>query len=486
MNFNDRFIHRLQSKDSTILIWFLLISILLRILSFFYSVIDHDESTYLLIGREIARGSTLYTDVWDTKPPGIYLIFAFFNLLFGNSIFIMRLVAALTVGLTAFMLYKAKLQLSRKKGLAIASGILYVIATSAYRFGLAANTEIFFNLFTITGLFLLLKNGNIFKYLLAGFILGLGFIIKYVTIFDLTAFIIFYLFLYHELVKVRKSFKQRFFNTLITGISFVIPFGLINIYYLIIDQYDTFFFVSFEFISRYKSSYQNQILWNYILDFHIKFFPLLFVFYFIILKKIREFGKNPSLWLSVIWFSLVFTGIMLQGKPFNHYFIQIIPALCFLAPDVTEMIVLYKNISNRIRNQVIAGISILILLTAIINQSYYLYTPDYPRQITRDLKNEIQGGDFIFTTNYLHIIYYLMDTDIPTKYVHPSLIILGKHITATGINPAYEIRQIMRRKPIFIIIKDSFYMYDSQKDFEKFYLPYKTYDEQVTVYRLIF
>lgn len=58
-------------------IWlaFLTVSVLLRLFSFFPSVLDHDESTYLIIGREILQGKELYTDVTDTKPAGIFLFY---------------------------------------------------------------------------------------------------------------------------------------------------------------------------------------------------------------------------------------------------------------------------------------------------------------------------------------------------------------------------------------------------------------------------
>lgn len=88
--------------EKYILLTFLTVSVLLRLFSFFPSVLDHDESTYLIIGREILQGKELYTDVTDTKPAGIFLFYAALEFLFGGSIFMKRFVFELVVGFTAF------------------------------------------------------------------------------------------------------------------------------------------------------------------------------------------------------------------------------------------------------------------------------------------------------------------------------------------------------------------------------------------------
>jgi 4-amino-4-deoxy-L-arabinose transferase-like glycosyltransferase len=86
-----------------ILLLFCLLAVILRFFSFFPSVIDHDESTYLEIARMLLSGKLLYVDMVDIKPPGIFLILAFFQWIFGYSIFVMRLLTALWIALTAFM-----------------------------------------------------------------------------------------------------------------------------------------------------------------------------------------------------------------------------------------------------------------------------------------------------------------------------------------------------------------------------------------------
>src|SRR5689334_18050934 len=53
-----------------------------------------DEGVYQIVGRVLNNGGLLYRDVWDNKPPLLYLIYAFFH---GDQ-FATRL-ASLIVGL---------------------------------------------------------------------------------------------------------------------------------------------------------------------------------------------------------------------------------------------------------------------------------------------------------------------------------------------------------------------------------------------------
>ena len=130
-------------------------SLLFRALSLNYSVIDHDESTYLLIASELNKGALLYTDVVDTKPPGIFMTFSAIEKVFGKSVLSIRLFGSFIISLSAFFLFLISRQFGVNKSLSFLSGLCYIVAFSCYRTGLAVNTEMFFSLFALAGLFVL-------------------------------------------------------------------------------------------------------------------------------------------------------------------------------------------------------------------------------------------------------------------------------------------------------------------------------------------
>ena len=56
--------------------YLLLLAIIVRLPFFFKDVIDWDESTYILMGQSVLDGHLPYTELWDLKPPGAFLIYA--------------------------------------------------------------------------------------------------------------------------------------------------------------------------------------------------------------------------------------------------------------------------------------------------------------------------------------------------------------------------------------------------------------------------
>jgi 4-amino-4-deoxy-L-arabinose transferase-like glycosyltransferase len=51
----------------------------------YHEPLDRDTACYAVIGHEFLQGRKLYTDLWDHKPPAVYITFAAFELLAGYS-----------------------------------------------------------------------------------------------------------------------------------------------------------------------------------------------------------------------------------------------------------------------------------------------------------------------------------------------------------------------------------------------------------------
>lgn len=82
-------------------LWFLTLFLLSAVglpLLYLDQPLHFDEAIFLAIGKQIAVGDTLYVDVADHKPPGIYLLAGALYRLFGDPVVVARL---LTYGVTA-------------------------------------------------------------------------------------------------------------------------------------------------------------------------------------------------------------------------------------------------------------------------------------------------------------------------------------------------------------------------------------------------
>jgi 4-amino-4-deoxy-L-arabinose transferase-like glycosyltransferase len=135
--------------------WMVLISLLARGVGFIPSVLDPDESLYLLQAREWLRGGWPYVAVWDMHPVGAPGIIAAALFLFGESIASARLVGALFVAATGFLLFRLVVMARCGRATGLAAGLLYV-AHSVLPGGLATNTEILFAPFVVGGFVLAL------------------------------------------------------------------------------------------------------------------------------------------------------------------------------------------------------------------------------------------------------------------------------------------------------------------------------------------
>ena len=116
-------------KKWIIALCLLLLSILFRLPYYFFGVINWDESTVILVSQSLLDGHLPYTELWDIKPPLIFVAYALFILLLGKSLIAIRLAGSLCVFLTSWCVYLIGRKLGNNSA-GILAGILSIIAAS--------------------------------------------------------------------------------------------------------------------------------------------------------------------------------------------------------------------------------------------------------------------------------------------------------------------------------------------------------------------
>lgn len=425
-------------------------AVVIRFLSFFPSVIDHDESTYLVIADAVYQGYTYQVDYIDTKPIGVFLIFAGLKPLLGDSIFWYRFFAAITLALTAFLLYKAKRQDGSPQASGLAAGILYLALNALYtRYGVSPNTETYFNLFTALALWIYLQKGPLWMYFLAGLSLGVGFIIKYVVVFDGLALGVFLLW---RALRKEEGVVLAFGRAMTMALGAAIPFTVLIGYYYNRGQFDTFWFHSFTVAGRYPST---QTLWHYFeffFEFFLRFLPVTVLFVVVLRSK----SLSPSTrQLGIIWSTLALVSVLLPGNGFGHYYIQFMLPFSFLAG---EFFGLPKSELppwlHWARNPKVGYPLIVVLLLThfFLQKKDYLDRPDNVRRAAEYLNEQLEEGDLIYTEAD-QAIYHITGRLPLTKYVHPSLFWMDKHIEAMEIDVQEEMRKITSARPRFLVFR---------------------------------
>ncbi len=439
------------NKNLGLFLLYIVVTILLRFFSFSPSVLEHDESTYLVIGRDILQGEVLYTDVTDTKPVGIFLIYAFFQFISGYSIFYKRLLVAVITGASAYLLFKSSEKLFANRRVAIAGGFIYILYTSTWNyFGLSPNTELFFNFFTIAGLLLFLRKANL-SYFLGGLLLGVGFIIKYLVLLDYVAIVSFFMVM--EFLKSGEKLSFKFIAPyFLSGIGFSIPFILVNLYFFMNSNFTDFYFVTYKLPGRYS---ENAALWPYLkmlLDFTGRFLPFSIIFFYVMFSK-SGFLKKWVKPFFIVWITGVLIAIYLPGKGFSHYTIQLMLPISmvsglFFHPE------LQKTQFTRVLFEKRVGALFLILFVVamqFVSIKTNFLAADYNQEVADYLKKGLSEKDIVYVSNYEQVIYYLLKKESPTKYVHSSILSTDLY-KAYDIDNKSEIRRIIRGRPKYVLV----------------------------------
>ncbi len=441
--------HLLKIKDLQTFAIFIGLAIVLRLFSFFPTVINHDESTYIVISDYLMNGSVYFIDVVDTKPIGIFLIYAGLQKLVGSSIFLLRVMTALWLAITAFVLYKAKFSFGGKRNEAIATGIIYLIVNSVFTYyGISPNTETFFNLFTALGLLFMLKGGSHWRFLLAGLCLGWGLVIKYVVAFDALAF---GLFLLWDNIRSKTQFFKALSRGVVMAIGSCIPLSFVLIYYAQLGYLDEFLFYTFEVSSRYPESVPFVQHLKFLGDFFLRYLPIALLFIYVLVSKATDLRLKR---LGLLWSALVLLAILLPGKWYGHYYIQFMLPFSFVAGSFFAFPATQfpKPLSTLLRPRVgFTILSLLIMLNMYQQKKDCLDKPDHPKTISKYLEGKLEKEDRIYTSVSHQVLYHLLDKESPTKYVHPSLFWEQKHIRALEVNVEEELAKITEPPPRYII-----------------------------------
>ncbi|MCX6724654.1 MAG: glycosyltransferase family 39 protein, partial [Candidatus Shapirobacteria bacterium] len=180
--------------------WLLLVLVfLLRLPSLFEPFTYADEGIYLTLGQAIRRGLVLYRDIYDNKPPLIYLLGAF-----TGNFFNYRLIFLVWSLGTIFVFYQlTKLLFPKKRGVILLVTSIFAILISLPLFeGNIANAENFMMLPIIGSFYLIIKileqtkitKGNFLSWFSAGILFSLAILFKVPALFDFLAVVLLCLF----------------------------------------------------------------------------------------------------------------------------------------------------------------------------------------------------------------------------------------------------------------------------------------------------
>lgn len=347
--------------------WFLLFVCFLFIIFRLPSLIEPywygDEGIYQVVAHALLSGRTLYKDIWDNKPPLLYLLYASVH----ANLFLIKLLSLLS-GLFSVVTFFFLSQKLFKKSLS------WYLATLVYSilFGLPllegniANAENFMLFPIILSAYFIVSYINIKKsiyIMLAGFFLSIAFITKTVAVFDFSAFLLFTLLI---------DWKDKRIVSIKTLLSFIIPFlSLLFVSFV--------YFISKGAVNEFISSVFLQNV-SYVGNQNQLFLPmgtlilktmLLLIPIACIIKFRRKL--SPTSTFIYIWVLFALYDTFFSARPYIHYLLMLLPAFSLLVGQLFER--------NKTKVIDVVAVIVIILLACLYFPLYIKVVPYYDNYI---------------------------------------------------------------------------------------------------------
>lgn len=305
-----------QKRKIKIPMWLILglgLAFLLRLPSLFEPYSYGDECIYLTLGQAAQQGLTLYGQIYDNKPPLLYLLAA----LSGN-LFWFRAILLFWGLMTIFLFFRlAQIFFPKKEKLVKISTLSFAFFSSIPLFeGGVANAEVFLILLTIAGILRVFcgKRQSKWVFFSAGIFFALAMLFKVPAVFDFAAVLVFLL-----ITTTKKNYQLLITNYFFLALGFILPILASLAYFWsqgALNQYLTAtFFQNLPYLSSWGGSPRLR-------------FGFLVLFVGLLWWKRKEIEN--SLLFVLIWFAFSLFGATLSGRPYPHYLVQSLPSLCLL------------------------------------------------------------------------------------------------------------------------------------------------------------
>lgn len=297
-----------------------------------------DEDIYLTLGEAFRRGLVFYRDIHDNKPPLLYFLAGI-----AGDVPMFRFILMIwsMVGIVFFYVLSGKF-LENKKLRLFLTVAFSILTTIPLLEGNISNGEMFMIVPGIMGIWLLLKQmdstvrgarfGHIgggitlMRYFGVGFLFAMGFLFKVPILFEFVGILFWWVF-----VKQKRFFdgvKKMFdLNLWVTIAGFAVPVLISVAYYYSKGSGEIYLRSALMQNIGYLSSWEGEAkpIWQSELVLRGLVMAVSLFWVFVERNRLgKEFG------LVAVWFITALFGVLLSGRPYPHYLIEVVAPACLL------------------------------------------------------------------------------------------------------------------------------------------------------------
>ena len=290
---------------------------------------ERDITSHAVIAHEMLAGRQLYSDLWDSKPPAIFVTYALADALVGYgpiSVYFIGVVAAVV---TLLGIYRAGSAYAGTAGGLWAAAFWTFICSDLYLWANQPNIEVCMNACLVWAFALIIQaNGKKLepgRWLVVGGLFALATLYKPVAII----FAVFLAGIYLVVnIRDRRDRKMAFFQICIVAAVGAAAWGAVFAYFAATDRLAVFYDTVFKYGSYYTRSRGGSLFRNIIEGFsrkrlfplYMKSTPVLIIF--AVVGTIFGLWKGSRRhWLLLLGFALAAQfAIALPGRFYGHYY----------------------------------------------------------------------------------------------------------------------------------------------------------------------
>lgn len=370
-----------------------------------------DQAIYAYAGKLLLEGKMNYLHVFDLKPPGIHFLFAFIQLIGGESLLNARIFDIGWQIVTAITVFKITGKITKNNIFPAFAAVSYLFLYYRQDYWHTLQADGSLNLFFGISILLLLSFRNkhsFLKLFFAGISFAAVLLFKYTVISFLPLLIIALIADKKFIFSLRLKNIAVFVTGMLTTAGFVIILyyftgalkELIDTQFLWTPLYTKIAFETEEFYFIFKHSIK--------LFTHSAYTPLLLLSIFSMIYSIfkKDLGFEKLLIFS--WLISALLSLIIQWKFYNYHFLVIIPAISILGSYGLSLI---KELFTEKKSLYRFVLTAFILIFSIL--AFKPYIPNY-----------LNIGDYFTGKESLNSIY------IKNGFTTDSVFMYGKTIKA--------------------------------------------------------
>jgi 4-amino-4-deoxy-L-arabinose transferase-like glycosyltransferase len=464
---------KVAGRDLLVVSGFLALSLALRLGSFGRSVIDLDESFFLMLGRSLLRGEIPYTTIFEHSPMGGFALFAGIQVVFGQSVLAIRIAAWLGVGLASYLVYRLAKRIAGGTEIAgLLAGLLYIVFT-LYNLGLAAHREIFLApLVAFAALMLIPERGRpgSWRILAAGIAMGCALQLKYMYVFEAAAVALMATaqILWDERRPARAMVLELMRAYALLAAPAVLIVGGEAAYFALAGHWQEFVIANFGSAAAYVENQPYSLAYlGRRLTWQTRTYTLVWLGavlapFYLLARPDRV--QRIRVACIVAWFVFALAGTMSTGRYWDHYYLQLVAPGSILTAVVLAGLLSAAPAGFR-------GYKAFVLLFALAPLYTLVYPPalasvgllkdaargqmppaDGPVLVSDYLKARLRPGEAVWVADYEPLVYYLVDPVVPTRYSFP-MHLTNLDFGRLGIQQMAEFRRIMDTRPAYVVLQ---------------------------------